>query len=59
MRANMKKAAIEYIEQQNKERAAQGYKAMTAGEEDMVYNAFLMGYREAAHDAVVILIEEL
>lgn len=59
MRANTEKAAIEYIEQQNKERMSQGYKAMTPGEEDMVYNAFLMGYREAAHEAVVILIEEL
>lgn len=33
--------------------------AITPGEEDIVYNAFLMGYKEESNEAVVILIEEL
>lgn len=59
MRANTKKAAVEYIEQQNKERMSQGYKAMTPGEEDMVFNAFFDGWVCAIHTFANAWLEEL
>ncbi len=52
------KAANSYIEQQNKERAAQGFNAMTAGEEDLVFNAFLEGWKRATNAWLEVLKEK-
>lgn len=37
------KSAVNYIEQQNKERASVGLKPLNDGEEDLVFNAYIAG----------------
>lgn len=59
IRNKIVKSANSYIEAQNKERAAQGFKAMTAGEEDLVFNAFFDGWVCAIHTFVNTWLEEL
>lgn len=38
-----KQLATLYIEAENKERASQGMRALTDGEEDMIFNAYISG----------------
>jgi hypothetical protein len=59
IRDKITKSANSYIEAQNKERAAQGFKAMTAGEEDLVFNAFFDGWVCAIKTFANAYIEEL
>lgn len=42
----IKQAAENFIEAINKERIAQGYKELSAGEDDLVFNAYLAGIKK-------------
>lgn len=48
--AQKKQAAENFIEAINKERIAQGYKALSAGEEDLVFNAYWAGIEKGCNN---------